>query len=189
MSVQINHNQHLSHNTQQSGWLVENNVLEFKYQKHQSLATTLIITKMLWVVQPSSCGWKVLLFASQVKQGSTLLNNLPSPTYPSYTEFLLNPLKIPVTEQRDQNNPFVSILTYALPPTILASCLFFFRPLVKILTFQEGFFYNESPLNQNGSSPKVVPKKNSTSCQQCLAVWLTFPFSMFLFFNCHVYSS
>lgn len=47
MSVQINHNQHLSHNTQQSAWLVENNVLECKHQKHQSLATTLIITKVL----------------------------------------------------------------------------------------------------------------------------------------------
>lgn len=32
ISVQINHNQHLSHNTQQSGGLVENNVLEFKHQ-------------------------------------------------------------------------------------------------------------------------------------------------------------
>lgn len=47
ISAQINHNQHLSHNTQQRARLVENNVLEFKHQKQQSLATTLIITKML----------------------------------------------------------------------------------------------------------------------------------------------
>lgn len=73
---------------------------------------TPIITKMLYVVQPISCIWMVLLFNSQVKQRLTASNNLPSSTYPSYTEFLWKLLKVPFTEQRDENNLFVFIPIY-----------------------------------------------------------------------------
>lgn len=151
---------------------------------------TPIITKMVCAVQLFSGVWMILLFSSQVKQRLTTSNNLPSSTCLSYTEFLWKLLKIPLTEQRDENNLFVFIPIYLSVLSLqLSSSISFSEFLSKFSHSRKNFPTMGLPWNKKAIVQRLCQRKIEPAASHVLAVRLTFPSSVFLFLNCHVYPS
>lgn len=126
---------------------------------------------MLWVVQPTCCVQKVLLFGSQVKEGG-----LPQPPF-TYIPFMhripseatKNPFRR--TEKGEQCHRFGWGWGHVLSLQLLQIIPFSFSALFSLLPHsQESCFCNRSPLNQNGCIPKAVPKKNPAGCQRRLGL-------------------
>lgn len=176
------------------GWFVENHLLGSTHRTGNTgaLARTFIPRRGEWSCA-TNLTWLGVSFVWQPGEtGLTPPSGMPSVTYPSYTEFLWKPLKIPFAEQRQEQSVLVNPMLSLSPSNHPSKFLFPSQTSSgssHILHSQEGSSYNGS-LNQNGCGPKVVPNNNSAGCQERLSCTADLSsFSVFFFLSCHVSSS